>query len=457
MGNRESGPKGASERKENSVELISWLDVTRAARRWHTPLNTNPTLKFRIVRSPPFMHVSEHMMRRILTVALIALTGFLLWAGWYGQTKGFTRKWRQLVAKEFNRVGLDIRFKRLTLSPLNGFVAEDVTLTAGESRLPFATINRMTLSVDASKALRGKPFLRSLILRGAHLRMPLPPPAQATPLELRDLDANLYFPRNTLLISNASASVHNVDVSLRGSLRNLDSVAPSIDPNSLAAIAGLLNVVREIEAERSPSLSLTFSGDLDQPDSIEFSATFSGSDFRFRNAPITGARADASLHRNRINLHALSVADDTGKLEAFGDWEDGRPIRVELQSTLSRKSLQATEPFVPAVAKTLLSLSPNPALSLSIAPEPEHSTFPILSGRASFPATRLPGTRQGDLAFTFAISPEKTAIHDGRFTTKEEQFSFAFLKEGDSCHSDVPTPLPLSLRLLFEAVGLKPR
>jgi hypothetical protein len=403
------------------------------------------------------MHVSEHMMRRILTFVLIALTGFLLWAGWYGQTKGFTRKWRQLVAKEFNRVGLDIRFKRLTLSPLNGFVAEDVTLTAGESRLPFATINRMTLSVDASKALRGKPFLRSLILRGAQLRMPLPPPAEATPLELRDLNANLYLPRDTLVVSNASASVHNVDVSLRGSLRNLDSAGASVDRNSLAAIAGALNIVREIEAERSPSLAITFSGDLEQPDSVEFSATFAGSDFRFRNAHINSAHADASLHRNRINLQAVSVTDDTGKLEAFGDWENGHPQRVELQSTLSRRSLQATETLIPPTARTLLALSPNPTIFLSIAPEPEQASTPILTGRATFPATRLPGTRQGDLSFTFAITPEKSAVRDGLFNTKDEQFVFAFLKEGDKCQSEIPNPIPLSLRLLFEAVGLKTR
>ncbi len=401
--------------------------------------------------------LSRGMTRRVLTSILTVLIGFVLWAGWYGQTKGFTRKWRQLVAKEFDRVGLDIRFRRLTLSPLSGFVAEDVTLTSGENRLPVATINRMTLSVDASRALRGKPFLRSLILRGAQLRMPLPPPAEATPLELRDLNANLYFPRNTLLVSNASASVHNVELSLRGSLRNLDSALPTVDGTFLNAIAGALNIVREIEAERSPSFALTFSGDLERPDSVEISATFIGSDFRFKGAPIKTAQADASLQRNRMNVRSLLVTDDDGKLEAFGDWENGQAQRVELQSTLSRNSLQAAEPLLPSAARTLLSLSSRPTISIAIAPEPESSGPPILTGRVAFPATRLPGTSPGDLSFSFAIASEKTSIRNGSFTTKDDIFEFAFLKEADICHSEIPTPLPISLRLLFEAVGLKSR
>ncbi len=397
------------------------------------------------------------MTRRVLTSILIVLIGFVLWAGWYGQTKGFTRKWRQLVAKEFDRVGLDIRFRRLTLSPLNGFVAEDVTLTSGENRSPVATINRVTLSVDASRALRGKPFLRSLILRGAQLRMPLPPPAEATPLELRDLNANLYFPRNTLLVSNASASVHNVELSLRGSLNNLDSAPTTIDGTFLNAIAGALNIVREIEAERSPSLALTFSGDLERPDSIEISATFDGSDFRFRGAPITTARADASLHRNRMNLRSLIVTDEDGKLEAFGDWENGQAQRVELQSTLSRNTLRSAEPLLPSVVRTLLDLSSRPTVAIAVAPEPESSGPPIIAGRVALPGARLPGTRPGELSFSFAIAPEKTSIRNGAFTTKDETFEFAFLKEGDICHSEIPTPIPVSLRLLFEAVGLKSR
>lgn len=403
------------------------------------------------------MQVFSQMTRRVLSFLLIALTGFLLWAGWYGQTKGFTRKWRQLVAMEFDRVGLDIRFRRLTLSPLNGFVAEDVTLTSGEKRTPVATINRMTLSVDASRALRGKPFLRSLVLRGAQLRMPLPPPAEATPLELRDLNANLYFPRNTLLISNASASVHDVELSLRGSLRNLDSAPPALDGTFLGTIAGILNIVREIEAERSPSLSLTFSGDLEHPDSVEVSATFTGSDFKYRNTPIVSARAEGSLHRNRLNLHSLMVTDESGKLEAFGDWEDGHAQRVELQSTLSRNSLQAVDSFVPTKVRPLLSLSPHPSFSVAITPEPERAGPPILAGRATLPATRLPGTRLGNLSFSFAIAPEKMAIRDGLFTTKDEQFEFGFLQDGDVCRSETSAPLPLSLRLLFEAIGFKPR
>lgn len=403
------------------------------------------------------MQFSGLMMRRFLTSLLIAGTGFLLWAGWYGQTKGFTRKWRQLVANEFDRVSLDIRFRRLTLSPLNGFVAEDVTLTSGETQLPVASIDRMTLSVDASRALRGKPFLRSLILRGAQMRMPLPPPAEATPLELRDINANLYFPRDTLLVSNASASVHNVAISLRGSLRNLDSAPPSIDRTFLSAIAGVLNIVREIEAERPPTLALTFSGDLEQPDSIELSATFTGSDFRFNNTPVTGARADASLYRNRMNLRSLLVTDEDGKLEAFGDWENGQAQRVELQSTLSRKSLRAVESFVPPAVRPLLTLSPRPEMAVAIAPDPERTAAPVLAGKVSFPSTRLPGTRQGDLSFLFAMTSEKIAIRNGSFNVKDEQFEFAFLKEGTSCRAEIPTPLPISLRLLFETLGFKPQ
>ena len=47
------------------------------------------------------------------------------------------------------------------------------------------------------------------------------------------------------------------------------------------------------------------------------------------------------------------------------------------------------------------------------------------------------------------------AIRDGLFTTKDEQFEFGFLQDGDVCRSETSAPLPLSLRLLFEAIGFK--
>jgi hypothetical protein len=397
------------------------------------------------------------MARRPLIALLALLTGFVLWAAWYGQTKGLTRKWRQLVSREFDRIGLDIQFRRLTLSPLHGFVAENVTLTNGDDRSPIATIDRMTLSVDASKALRGKPFLRSLILRGANLRMPLPPPAEATPLELRNLNANLYFPRDTLLVSNATATVHDVDISLRGTLRNLDSAQPQINKTFFVAVASILKAVREIEAERPPTLNFTFQGDLEQPDSIELTGSISGADLKFNAIPIAKLQAQANIHHNRLNLQSLLVADDAGKLEAFGDWENGQPHQFELQSNLSRSTLLAAEAIFPLPVRPLLALSAHPEITLSISQTADEKRSPLFTGRISLPSTKLPGCRPSDLSFSFAIAHSKFAVRDGSFANREERLQFALLKDGSHQELDLPDKLPPSLHILFESLGFKTR
>src|SRR3954468_2429449 len=99
--------------------------------------------------------------RRRLAIAFLAVLFLALgWGVFYICTKGFTRSWRQLITAEFERRGLEISLRRLTLDPLRGLVAEEVRLLdVNDRHRVLATVNEMELGVNYAGALRGKTFL----------------------------------------------------------------------------------------------------------------------------------------------------------------------------------------------------------------------------------------------------------------------------------------------------------
>jgi len=65
-------------------------------------------------------------MRRILLALLSVLGAAVLGGGWYAYDKGFTKKWRGLVAAEFRKRGVEVELHRLKIHPLRGLIAEKV-------------------------------------------------------------------------------------------------------------------------------------------------------------------------------------------------------------------------------------------------------------------------------------------------------------------------------------------
>ena len=116
----------------------------------------------------------RRLLRRLLPLAALLLLGLLIWGGYYVCNHGFSRHWRVRVSDEFRRRGVDLYVHRLTLDPVQGFVAREVQIfDAAEPDRILATIDRVALDINLTNLLHGKPFLDAADLRNANLSLPL--------------------------------------------------------------------------------------------------------------------------------------------------------------------------------------------------------------------------------------------------------------------------------------------
>src|SRR4051794_37638637 len=114
-------------------------------------------------------------VRAIQIVALLAIAT-LVWAGWYASNKGFTRKWREEISREFRKRGVEVSIKRLTLDPFEGLVARDVRIVDKKDSNKFhAVISRIVLDINYANLLQREPFLNAITLRDANLTLPINP------------------------------------------------------------------------------------------------------------------------------------------------------------------------------------------------------------------------------------------------------------------------------------------
>ena len=86
------------------------------------PEPPRPRLHRGRVRHPARVRLALIFLR--LTTALI-LGGFAV-GGWYLAKKGFSRNWRNKVAEELHKRGVEASVRRLTLDPFRGLIARDV-------------------------------------------------------------------------------------------------------------------------------------------------------------------------------------------------------------------------------------------------------------------------------------------------------------------------------------------
>ena len=99
-------------------------------------------------------------MRRLFFAFLALLGAALLGAGWYAYDRGFTRKWRNFVAEELRRIGVESRLSKLTLDPFRGSEAPE-----GDRAVAHHHCNHVVVDVDL-RACGGSYEARHHILTG---------------------------------------------------------------------------------------------------------------------------------------------------------------------------------------------------------------------------------------------------------------------------------------------------
>ena len=61
-----------------------------------------------------------------MSIFLALILAAFLGAGWYFYKRGFNREWRQFVAGEFQKRGVEISMRQLAMVPFRGIVARDL-------------------------------------------------------------------------------------------------------------------------------------------------------------------------------------------------------------------------------------------------------------------------------------------------------------------------------------------
>ena len=291
--------------------------------------------------------MNRRFFNRLLRILLLATLITTIWAGWYVYRKGFTRKWRQFVATEFHKRGVEIAFSRLTLDPVHGLVARDVVIQ--ESRDPtktMAVINRIALDINLNNFLRGKPFLNALDLRDARLSLPIAPSDPASPtLVLSHLNARLLLPPNQIYLSQAEAQICGFQVKASGRLINPAAYHPLIPREADAQrghwVTDWTDALKALRFDGAPPLlEIQFSGDLAKPDSIFVQATLSAEKVQRQGRRLESLHALLEYREQVCRLKQLEGTDAHGKLEATGSLQmPTGEAEVSLKSTLDPQSL----------------------------------------------------------------------------------------------------------------------
>ena len=282
-------------------------------------------------------------MRRVLPTFLALLTAVVFGAGWYAYHKGFTSKWRGLVTNEFRKRGLEVSLRRLTLDPLRGLVAKEVRIyETKERKRTVAFVDEMVLQVNYANFARGKLFLDALDLREASLSLRLDnAKSHGQRIEIRKLNARLFLPPQQIYLAHADAEIFGVRVHAAGRLINPQTFRPKASDHDFALIERIAAEIAALKFEAEPPVvSVTFSGDLAQPDKIAVDFALWGEKIRRNNYLLRSLYVAGDFRDGAIDLRELTARDAVGELHLTGFIDpSAKTAQLRLRSTLASPAL----------------------------------------------------------------------------------------------------------------------
>lgn len=153
----------------------------------------------------------------MLTLALLAGG---IWLAIFAYDRGFTNKWKNYIIKELEKHGIAAQIERLTIDPINGLTARNVSFfDLTNRRQHLVSISHVSLDVDLAKIVDGEDFLRTVDLRDASLSLPVEPDQPNGPsVEITKLNARLHFEGDRVDFSRAEGNVAGIHVNVRGSM-----------------------------------------------------------------------------------------------------------------------------------------------------------------------------------------------------------------------------------------------
>ena len=295
--------------------------------------------------------------RGTLLVVATLLVGGLLWVGWYGYNRGFTRKWRDQLTAELRRRGFDMTYRKLTLNPFEGLVIEEAHLYLLDPRAPgghgthLLYISRAAVDLSLANLIQKKPFLNSLDLRGARLTIPVDMADPNGPkLRLRRFQAKLAILPGEVRLTQAQGDFHGVQVTLSGTLLHPDSYNPGGGgPASPAEQARrrqlartIIEEIEKVRSDRSPpapgaSVSRAISR---SPGDLRADAQLQAEAVRRGGCLLDRVLVRADYAAGAFHLQQVELTDAHGALAAQGDYNPTTgETRFQLQSSLDLLTL----------------------------------------------------------------------------------------------------------------------
>ncbi len=331
----------------------------------------------------------------LLTVVVLA-GGFI--AGRYVYQKGFTKKWRRFVIEEFHRRGVEVDFQKLTLDPFHGLQARRVRIFDGPRRHALlASVDKLVLDINYANLIRGRPFLDAVDLTDADLAIPLDPAQpRGEKARIDNLNARILFPPSQVYISHASASIHQLDLSVRGRLLNPQAFKPRPRPprdtsQRTALLQRALDILKKMDARgMRPRISLNVTGDLAEPAGLLIDVALEAPVLELRGYRLESVRGTATYAAGRLTVPRLSAIDHLGRLDARGSFGvDRQKAELEVRSGLDLPELARAF----QVTDVLKSVELNGPSEVRLAGSMEFGAEPkfLLTGRAQLVHPRVRG------------------------------------------------------------------
>jgi len=317
-------------------------------------------------------------VRRVLLAFFALLLTAVLGAGWYVYKQGFTRKWRDQVTAEFRQRGVEVSLRRLTLDPFRGLVARELKVyDARDRRRVLAVIDEVQLDVNYANLVRGQTFLDALDLRETTLALPIDPEQpQGAKIEISRLNARLFLPPQQVYLAHAEAEIFGLQISASGRLINPQAFRPK-GAGGKSPVALAARVIEELKALRfegsPPVISLTFSGNLAEPEKVAVDLAVWGERIRRQGYFVRSLYLGANYRDGLVDLKQFTLTDAAGSLRINGTYRPAdREVELNARSTLDLQGLAAAFRLAPQLGEVVFYAPPALELAAraSFGPQP---------------------------------------------------------------------------------------
>ncbi len=344
----------------------------------------------------------------------------LIWAAWYLNTVGLSKKWRTLAVEEFRKNGVEVEIGRITLDPFRGLIAKDVRVA--DPRDPgqtLAAISHVGLDINYANLLRRQTFLNSVDVRDARLSVPIDPATtKSARVKISGFSAKIFFHPGRIDLSQAAFELYGIRVRAAGSILTPGVYPPREKPPDPEAAARRNALIERILAEAgelrytaaAPTLEIHFSGNAADPDSFHVSRALLRAEGIIRkNISLPRLEADVSFHDGRLRLHRLLLADKAGELLAEGKYDvPNKTGSARLHSAIALPEL--VDEFLERDLLTDVTFQEPPALDLEIEMQPDGKF--LCQGRVRLRKFAFRGAEFNSLSASFAWDGTRAFIDD---------------------------------------------